>query len=144
MPDGLWSLTKTAYQQSRDSALPADQVVKVAANYTDVADQILAGKITTDAAAKAMLKSANQADVPVGDRPKWATWDAAITAILASHDAELKTNIRLVADAFAAIADGLRRSTTGQAVRCDLEDDVIDDDIARLRQIRIALRASSY
>lgn len=49
MPDGLWSLTKTAYQQSRDSALPADQVVKVAANYTDVADQILAGKITTDA-----------------------------------------------------------------------------------------------
>lgn len=112
VPDGLWGLTKTSYEKAKDVGLSAKQVNAVAFNYNDVAARIGIGDITTEAAAKSALKSANQADVPVADRPKWAAWDSEITTILTSHDADLKADVRLIGEAFRSIGSGLTLSTT--------------------------------
>jgi len=113
VPDGLWGLTKTAYQKAMDIGLSTNvvQVTAVAFNYHDIASRISLGDIVSGADAKAALKAANQGDVPVAERQKWGEWDNAITAILSSHDADLKSNVRLIADAFNAIGAGLSLAT---------------------------------
>lgn len=108
VPDGLWELTKTAYDQA--IKLPASQqraIGEVSSNYQSVAARIVAGAIRTADAAKAAIKAANRADIPEADRALWGAWNQAIVAVLVAHDAELLANMTKIAEAYAAIADGL-------------------------------------
>ena len=107
VPEGLWGLTKTAYDQAK--LLPAAvsaQIGSVAENYATVAMQIGAGGITTTTAAKLKLKELNRAAVPVGQRVHWDVFDKPLTAILAAHDTELQ-DVKKVGEAFSAIGEGL-------------------------------------
>ncbi len=108
VPQGLWGLTKVAHAESGklDSRVIA-QIGPLADNYAAVAELIVAMQITGIEDAKSELRKRNRLTVPVADRQYWAAWNTAIVAILASHNAELKASIDLVAEAYAAISDGL-------------------------------------
>jgi len=116
VPSGLWGLTTVSHTEARklDSRVLV-YVSPMADNYAAVAELILTKQITGVESAKTELRKRNRAMVPEAERQYWAGWNTAIATIMQSHNTELRADINLVAEAYAAISDGL--SLTGRRTR---------------------------